>query len=663
MLLAHGILLEDRANAIIKALESNLVEFNRYQYIEKATLALPEPVIQVLKSTLSTLTILQKMADTKKHAMALTQLSDKMVCEVFDAMFVTAKTPHEEEEQAKAEDNEALSLQISQRAAVVWDSLVSAALLDNSSVQSTLIERVKRSITDIQYSASPSDSVRRINKLLAVMPSSTVADILGAEQDWKALSSVPLGQHTNEYLTLGLVDVYASVSVEPLVDDLGELRPVAYDIYGLSSFARFALFLGEYLSDALVRRAFFAQGDRDWVVRQLMVVCIACEQGFLAPDVCRLWEVKAMDGVRVFVQSVNHVFNDWLTEALSNVDDVASWNNTLIESIQAKTAAASQDRLANLVAQLMLTQASDHPALSAQLLQRVLQRLVILLDWQTTDAEKWLPLIKAESEALDLLSKVSILTSFKGILSSTDSFKHYQSDLSSKLSGISSQEQFDYDVEDPDLKKKKNWSILALLNASSLKLGSFDIPRQRLMYLIQGIRPLLNDEDADFSSDQQKARVQAQLAQLLKHLAESVQDVSGSHWSLFLQCCYGWITLADTTQPEELLVVYHALDLFHTLYLLSGDADNDELQDAVQDMMPALSKSLLQLMANEEKYLQQHKREEHHPARLVYQTLLSDLLEHIPEKTLIDSDCFDNVSSVFITLENEQLYLTCVSVS
>lgn len=587
--------------------------------------------------------MLQKIADDKEHAHKLTQITENIVCEVFDAMFVTAKTPHEEEEQAKAEDNEELSLQIAQRASAVWDLLASSVLLEGSPLQSTLLKRVKHSITDIQYSASPSDSVRRIKKMLAIVPSNAISVILGTEQDWNALSSVPLGQNTTEYLSLGLVNTYASLAVEPLVDDLGELRPVTYDIYGLSSFARFALFLGEFLSDTQIRLEFFAHGDRDWVIRQLMIVCMACEQGFLVPDVCRLWENKAIEGIHVFVQSANQVLNEWLTEVLLEIDNVSSWNNTLIQSIQTNNV-SSQGRLVSFVAQLMLTQDSNTSALSAQLLQRVLQRLVILLDWQSTDAEKWLPLIKAESDNLNLLSKVAILMSLKGILNSAGSFTHYQSDLSSKLSGISSQEQFDYDLEDPDLKKKKNWSLLALLNASSLKLGSFDIPRQRLMYLIQGIRPLLNDEDSDFSSDQQKARIQAQLAQLLKHLAESLQDVSGSHWEFFLQCCFNWITLADTTQPEELLVVYHALDLFNTLCSLSGEANNDELHDAVQDLMPALSKSLLQLMANEEKYLQQQKRDEHNQARLVYQTLLSDLLEHIPEKTLLDSDCFTNVS-------------------
>ncbi|KAI8637415.1 hypothetical protein BD408DRAFT_424529 [Parasitella parasitica] len=644
--LAFGILSESCATTIFKTLESNLYEFNRHQYIDKSTHALPEPAVQVLKSALSTLSILQKIVDNKDYAIALTKISGNIVCELFDAMFVTAKTLHEEEEQAKAEDDEELSLQISQRASAVWDCLAAFALVNETGLQSNLLERMRQSVTDIQYSASPSDSVGRMKKILATVPSSTcISTILGTEQDWNALSSTPIGQNTTGYLSLGLVDIYASLSVQTLVDDVGELRPITYDIYGLSSFGRFALFWGEYLLDTQARREFFSHGNHDWVIRQLMIACIACEQGFLVPEVCRVWESKAIEGVRVFVQSANQVLSEWLTEALLEVDDVSSWNDNLIQSIHGNKA-ENQDRLMSFIAQLALNQVSHTPALSAQLLQRVLQRLVILRDWKTADAEKWIPLIKAESDQIDLLSKIAILIAFKGILDKTDSFKHYQSDLSSKLSGISSLEQLDYDLTDPDLKKKRNWGLLALLNASSLKHGSFNIPRQRVMYLIQGIRPLLSDENSDFSSDQQKARIFSQLAQLLKHLSESVQDISGSHWEFFLQCCFGWITLADTTQPEELLVVYHALDLFKTLCLLSEEADNDDLRAAIQGLMPTLSKSLLQLMTNEQKYLQQQKRDEQNQARLVYQTLLSDLLEHIPDKTLIESECFADLNAL-----------------
>ncbi|KAI7889142.1 uncharacterized protein EV154DRAFT_515547 [Mucor mucedo] len=653
--LSFKLLSDATATGIISGLEANLVAFNRHQYIEKKSHALPEPSVQTLKTTLSTLVILQQLFD--ENADQLIQMTENIICEVFDAMFVTAKTQHEEEEQAKAEDNEELSLQICTRASAVWDLLVKNLSVGNV----TLLRRIKRSIIDIRYSASPSDSVRRIEKLLDTAYSDDLAReeaitaILGTEQEWKELSEVPLGQYTNELLSLGIVNNYASLAVQPLIEDSGELTPVSFDIYGLSAFGRFALFLGEYLSDSHVRKHFFCDMRRDWVIGQLMMTSAACEQGLTVPGICRVWESKAVDGIRAFVQSTDALFSDWLVTSLDthvSIKNASEWNERLLKAIKEGPGGMDgSDRLLNFVARLM--KSSENEVLSATVLQHVLQRLSILIEWSVEDLEKWLPFVKAESNELDLLAKIAILSSFKNTISSTNTYKHYQSDLASKLSGVSKLEKFDYDMEDPDLKKKTNYSLLALLNASSLKYGSFDIPRQRIMYLIQGIRPMLqnDDDDYEFSSDQQKARVQAQLAQLLKHLADTVQDISGSHREFFLQSCFGWVACADASQPEELIVVYSALDLFNALYTLSQN--NDELLEVVHDHLPIMSKALLELMAKEEEYLQQKKDDVHFvgysKARLVYQTLLAELLENIPEKTLIESECFNNLNALIHT--------------
>ncbi|KAI9346637.1 hypothetical protein BD770DRAFT_475389 [Pilaira anomala] len=651
--LSFKILSDASATGIISSLESNLVEFNRHQYTERASQALPEPTVQTLKSALSTLIILQKLFEQKQNTLQLVQMSKNIISEIFDAMFVTAKTQHEVEEQAKAEDNEELSLQISTRATAVWDQLVKHRLINKESHQA-LLHRVKKSIVDIRYSASPSDSVRRVQKLLETVDTcdEDISVLLGTNEDWNELSSVYLTQFTTEYLSLGISDTYASLSVQPLIEDAGELSPISFDIYGLSSFGRFALFLGEYLSDISVRRQFFDKLDRDWIMRQLMVTSVACEQGLAVPGVSRIWESKAVDGIRAFVQSTDSLLSDWFVSSLvSQLSEanISEWNQQLLNVVK-EGRVESEDRLVQFVARFMLPTEEENVALTANVLQRVLQKLVVFVEWPVEEIKKWLPLLKSESTQLELLIKVAVLHSFKSELSNTDEYKHYQSDLASKVSGVSKLENFDYDLDDPDLKKKNNYGLLALLNASALKYGSFDIPRQRIMYLIQGIRPTLQTTDSDFSTDQQKSRVQAQLAQLLKHLAESVQEISGSHWEFFIQCCFEWVACADTSQPEELLVVYHALDLFNTLYTLSDE--NEELHDVVKDHLPVMSKSLLQLMTKEEEYLQQQKKEETHgysKARLVYQTLLAELLEHIPEKTLIDSDSFSNLNALIHT--------------
>lgn len=633
--LSFSLLSDETAVEVIRTLESNLIEFNTHQFIDTKAHALLEPSVQTLKTTLSSLVILQKVFETSDIATKFIDISPSFICELFDAMFVT--TVHDFDEELEEED-EQLALNISLKSSACWE-LVEKLIQANKTWTKLLLERLRESILNIHYSASPSDSVQRFKKLLAMDQENAMSVVVSTESKWKELAFSCLGQKTNTFLELGITNVYAGISVEELTDDEGELVPVPYDIYGLSSFGRFALFLGEYLATSS------SMTFPDWLMRQLVVTSIACEQGLSCPSICRIWESKAIEGVRAFVQSLQQSFSDYLNSLITSCvgNSVSEWNQALLDTVQGKN--SSSNRLIDFIAQLMLVKEDDTTlTLSAELLQRTLQKMIVVLNWQVSDLEKWLGLLKPEAHELDLLNKVAVLRALKNELSSTETYKHYQSDLASKLSGVQSFEKLDYDISDPDLKKKANWSVLCLLNASSLKVGAFNIPRQRLMYLMQSIRPLTQrTEDEDYSSEQQKARIQAQWAQLLKHLADSIQDVSGSHWELLVQCCFEWVTFADTTQPEEVLAVYHALTLFRFLYDLADD--HEDLESIMKDHMVSMSSSLLKLMAKEEEYLKLHpKDQKYNQVRLMYQTLLSELLESIPETILIDNDYFKNVS-------------------
>lgn len=537
-------------------------------------------------------------------------------------MFVTAKLHDDNEEEQD------LSLQITGHASALWDILCRIGI---SEFVNALVARVKQSIVDVHYAASPSESVRRVHKVL----SSTNVQfdtLLGTEQEWNQLSTPYHNQVTINYLTLATLDPYAALSTTSLIEDEGELVPVIYDVFGLSAFGRLALFLGEYLSQE--QHLHHQYVNHGWSLRQLMLTSMLCEQGLLVPGLCRIYEHKAVEGVRLFVQVTHQLFNDWLSTAASKVTDVIAWHQKLFTALTTTKAPtqANDDNteLLDLVCTLMTSEHLSFPLL----LQRVMQRLMLLWDWQPSLLEQWLPLLKPEENTLPLLIKVALLTSFKNTLSGNSTYQHYQSDLASKLSGVTKLSQFEIN--------SKHWRVLVLLNASALSFGAFDIPRQRSTYLTQALRRLmLQEEDEDaFDDEQQGARVQAQSAQLLRNMAITMQDISGSHWDFFLQCCFHWLACADTTQPEEFLVVYHALDLLKVLLV---EDSHEELQDAVNEHWPALSKVLLDLMVQEQTYLNQHKEE--NKARLVYQTLLADLLAYIPQKTLIESDHFAQVSS------------------
>ncbi|KAI8878807.1 hypothetical protein K501DRAFT_227764 [Backusella circina FSU 941] len=635
---SKGLLLSDSTiSQSLEGLQHHLMKFNNYQYVQKSN-ELSEPSAQALLTTLSALNILQKVFKDNNTTDTILGSVSTLSSEVFDVMFVKSLIDVQEEESIRLLDD------ISKSSSGVWDAVVKNILLKIKD-QDKLVEmvhplfkRVRQSILDVSYTASPSDSVSRVKKLLDSIPNKDAYSLLlGDQKDWCKLSA-PFHQYTDDYLALGMSDTYAAISLEPILDD-DELMPVAYDLYGLSAYGRFTLFLGELLAIDSGARHKVMGGDHDWIISRLWITAIACEQGLLLPQLCRIWNVRAAQGINAFVDHLNTIFVDWFGSLIAGITDITAWNQRLLDAIKSRME-SHEDRLVSFILRLVYADKSLL-ALSSHLLQRLFQKLIVLCDWQVADLEKWLPLLKVNSDELELPVKVAFLVSIKSELGESSSYIHYQSDLASRLSAAKGLEQFD--CEEANL--TQFWSLLVLLNASALKTTGFSIPAQRLTYLIQAIRPFILESEHDFSSSHQEARVKAQFGQLLEHLAKSIQDVSGSHWDFFLQCCLAWVACADTTQPEELIVVYHGLSILKALQELGLEVD--EIHEVLQEHLPTLGTFLLDLMTKESKVK---------PAkgRRVYQTLLSDLVLHIPDSTLFSSDAFHDLD-VLIASPNEIL--------
>ncbi|KAI9471976.1 MAG: hypothetical protein EXX96DRAFT_622161 [Benjaminiella poitrasii] len=579
---------ETTTKETIHSMASVLTDYNRQQEDVSTSL---------LETTQTILNILQNSSTG-----LLEVDSDEWIGPVFDAMFVVSP--------------------IAESANAVWD------LYKNHAKSDRLVERVKQSMTDVQYAASPSDNVRRIKTLLTTYPDTVTVDIiLGTEQEWRTLAGSLL-LSTND-LTLTLTDPFVGLMLNDNIKTDSE--SVTYDLYGLSEFARLAFCWGEYLfsSDNEMHHV--------WLMRQLMMTVVRCEQGLMSSGLqCGLWQTKAVEGVRTFVQTMLSVFTAWLSRHAGSIDDVNTWNTQVLKTVEDHTAIDSVNQpLLRLVVEFMVTTTDSDEIMTAHVLQLVLQQLVVLLDWPVEAMAQWIPFLKPADRRLSLAHKMAIVKSFKSSLNEEPGFVHYQSELASRLSNISQLKDL-----------KTHWDDVVLLNASVLKHGALNMPRQRLMYLVQSLRPLLaslkdsDDDDDDDTSSRTKALLQAQLAQLLKHLAESIPDVSGSHWDDFVDCCFEWIAFADTLDAEELVVAYHGLDLLRTLMSM------DFVEEVIAERMPVLSKCVLDLVAKEVDYYQQTTAV--NKARMVYQTLLADLLDFVPEKSLIEH-C-DEYFSKFVAL-------------
>ncbi|KAG1420549.1 hypothetical protein G6F59_007162 [Rhizopus arrhizus] len=640
--LAYQILSDATVAVVLSNLETCLMDFNRGEHH-----------VQGLKAVVSTLNMMERLTQDDENAKKISERESfaTIPSQIFDAIF-TSQRPHHYDDVEENDEEMNLYRDIQVKSAAVWDSISGTILSDRMDLAYSIVKQMRLSILDVTFTSSPSDFVQRAKKLLSSSffnqeaYQNALSILLGTKEEWEHLF-VPFIHHTTDYLSLAILDPFVALSADSLTDDKDELMPVSYDMYGLSSFVRLALFWGEYLSDLSSLDLVFADGRNDWLIHQLMIASVACDQGLSAPNACRIWEKKAIEGIRIFIKHSQDLFSNWLSFVTRSSFNISEFSEQLLASIKARQPVQENKRLLSFTSNLVLS--SQNVVLCANVLQSLLCKLLVLTDWPVSELQKWLPFIKAEATELDLLMKTSLLRAFKYALSNTDPYRHYQSDLCSKLSGATSLFDFDYYTEDDsandDLKKKRYWSILGLLNASSLKVEPFDIPRQRIMYLIQSLRPLLS-QDFEFSSDQQKARTQAQFAQLLKHLAESVPDELGGHWDYFLESCFTWTAYADANQPEELLVLYYALDLYQTLVTLSHD--NEALYESVKEHLPSYGKLLLELAAKE------YGKGVGFKVRTLYQKTLSNLLEYIPDRTLLEADCFSDLCQLIVT-SNEEL--------
>ncbi|ORE16950.1 hypothetical protein BCV71DRAFT_265228 [Rhizopus microsporus] len=630
-------LLSDAAvDNILSTLELILQDFNKKEHY-----------VQGLRATVSVLNMLERlMQDESVYRLSERNSFSGIPSQVFDALHTSQKLHHDEDTDEYTEEL-ALYRDCQVKATTVWDSIASGILMRRPDLAYSILNQLKKSIIDVTYPSSPSDSVQRVGRLLSSAFHSdderekAVCILLDTEEEWEKLYH-PFMQHTTDYLSLAVTDPYVALSVDSLVDDEGELMPVSFDVYGLSSFGRLVLFWGEYLSDLGLAKSILADSSKDWLIRRLMLASVACSHELAAPGTHRIWEKKAVEGVRAFIEHIKNLFSMWLSTAIAS-SNLAEFPQQLLVSVK-RQQVMKDNRLLDFTSHLALS--CKTITLSANVLHQVISKLLVLGSWSASELESWLPLLKAESVELNLLTKAAIVSAFKYVLGNTDAYRHYQSDLCSKLSGVTSMLEFDYSPdEEIDSKRKRYWSLLGLLNSSALKIESFDIPRQRLLHLIQSLRPWLS-QDFEFSEDQQRARARAQIAQLLKHLAKSVPDDLGGHWDYFLDCCFSWTAYADANQPEELLVLYYTLDLYETLVLLSKE--NEVLQEAINKHLVSYGKLLLELVVKE------YKRETVSEARRAYQEVLARLLEHVPKKTLVEVDCFADLSRLLMT-HNESL--------
>ncbi|KAI9263195.1 hypothetical protein BDA99DRAFT_559751 [Phascolomyces articulosus] len=609
----------------------------------------------ILGTALSILVILENILENRETACKL--LDNKafhgITTEVFEMMYINAED---------GEDVDCRKI-IARAASTVWNMISTSTANKDESYRSRLFKPIllhlKDSITDVTRSESPSGILNRVDKLISSFYAvgsqgfkEAMVILLGDANSWEALRE-PFTQYTSNLLTLTITDKYVGLIKTPPVDS-DELMPVSYDSLGLSAYGRLIFSVAEYIVQ-IGPDEFFDGNNREWVMRHLTLSSIECQHGLDVPGCSRIWNSDVVGSTPIvleFLQRVNYIF-DYRFESVMVSELGHSWYTILYSAITNQSNSSStndnQDFL-SFVANLILPSSVEDEttiidAMSGVLVESILSKLVVQIGLKSDALPLWLKLVKAEATELKLPIKVAILNAIKTEFSQESDYKTLQSEITSKLSGISSLDEFGDN-------EGKAWKLLVLLNATSSHHGdAISIPSQRLMHLVLTIRKWFDDDSSlDDLEYHQRTRVLIQLAQLFINIAKSVKDVSGGQWDFFLERSYEWVTYSDPELDEELPFIYYAAQLFSTLKKLAYEGIVD-LFAALDDQAPQYYETLLKLFTKEGEFALSTASTK---PKIVYQELLADLIEDVPSSVLFESSDISEISGL-LKVSNEVL--------
>lgn len=243
-----------------------------------------------------------------------------------------------------------------------------------------------------------------------------VTTLIGSNTEWEAMYDRFREKRTMEYLASSVTDRYAGMDKQPLWEDSDELYPVRYDIYGLSSLGRLALFTAAFLSGQEHATSFFDGAkvqdiyDRDCVIRTLVCTSLECKQGLGMAGLTRLWQsptastttaTLSMDvltvGITNFIQQTSSIFGIWLDSMLKSQLSLSTNVCVALHERIIDRKGNDDDRLIKFLHDCL----KPHPhmdAYYASFIELLMDHLMVHGQWTRSDLEKWLPLLKAEEE-------------------------------------------------------------------------------------------------------------------------------------------------------------------------------------------------------------------------------------------------------------------------
>ncbi|CAG8595842.1 16141_t:CDS:10 [Funneliformis mosseae] len=453
-------------------------------------------------------------------------------------------------------------------------------------------QQIRESLLNIQYAVSPTDFAQRVMKLCtslyqaerATSPE-VIAPFLLSEQEWRQLSEPLLTSPIDPSLVIVDPMIPITCNGEMQVKNHFETQStqsIAYDIYGLSAYARLGIFAIELINKIGVLTFFDINDSKGvpfdaqekhsshWVLSELLLMHVLCN------DIHRsrkrrhhLWDATVTEesdyhGFKAFLADYPTILKHYVKSTMQNT---SIGLKSLAEKMKFGYS-SKQCPIIDLSSMLVDTLKRSHGNYShywARTLQILFSTILEVLDVLVVDAEEFLEIFQLESSDCNLVTKVALISSLRPFLETSKKFKTFQNDLLSKLCDLSATDICNTD----DSSANKGLEYLRLLTITTKRDDEYFLTPKRSLDLVKCIIKWHEETDSKLLFDPEYTHIQIQVSRLFISIISPIHDSQGTHWIFIFQCLQNWFE-----KNRNLELRYEAIYLFCRLIYFNLQYEN-----------------------------------------------------------------------------------------
>ncbi|CAI2178767.1 13194_t:CDS:10 [Funneliformis geosporum] len=488
-------------------------------------------------------------------------------------------------------------------------------------------QQIRESLLNIQYAVSPTDFAQRVMKLCTSLYQAeratsreVIASFLLSEKEWRQLSEPLLASPIDS--SLSIVDSMIPIIYNGDIHaknhfETQSTQPVAYDIYGLSAYARLGIFAIELINKIGVSMFFDISDSKDvsfdeklsthWVLSELLLLQVMCNDiHHSRKRRHHLWDAIVTEesdyhGFKAFLSDYSTILKNYVKFMMQSTSiDLKS----LAEKI--KFANSSEQcpiiDLSSFFVYTLRRSNGNYSHYWARTLQILFSTILEVLNVLVVDAEKFLEIIQLEPSDCNLVIKMALISSLRPFLESSKKFKTFQNDLLSKLCELSATDICNTD----DSSSNKGLEYLSLLTTTTKRDDEYFLTPRRSIDLVNCIIKWHEDTDSKLLFDPEYTHIQIHISRLFISITSSIHDSQGTHWNFIFQCLQNWFEkIRNLELRYEAIYLFCRLISFNIQYenkpnkIESDDTSNESLCKYFSEFKTILYEKLSHLLFQE----------------------------------------------------------------